>query len=218
VAEPAGATLRYRLLETIRLFAAERLAEAGDDRAATAAAAHCAHFLTVAEAAADHLTGPEQSSWLAPLDADQANLRSAAGYAAARPDGTAVVLRLGVALYRYWIAHSREQEASGLLVPALQRPDARADPGLFAAALVPPHSSLNSLTSPQHGTLLNKPSGSPASWATTGCSSSRLRHCAMYVSGPASQTQGALSARRLSGSPAGSATTTCWAGACSCIS
>ena len=49
VAEPAGTALRYRLLETIRLFAAERLAEAGEDEAAAVAAAHCAHFLSVAE-------------------------------------------------------------------------------------------------------------------------------------------------------------------------
>ena len=103
VAEQAGETLRYRLLETIRLFAAERLAEAGDDgEAAAVAAAHCAHFLAVAEAAAAHLTGPEQGRWLARLDADQANLRRAAGHAAGDPDGTAVVLRLGVALGRYW--------------------------------------------------------------------------------------------------------------------
>ena len=135
VAESAGETLRYRLLETIRLFAAERLAEAGEE-AAVVAAAHCAHFLSVAEAAAAYLTGPEQGSWLARLDADQANLRRAAGYAAGCPDGTAVVLRLGAALWRYWVARSREQEGSGLLVPALRRPDADADPALFAAALV----------------------------------------------------------------------------------
>ena len=60
VAEPAGGALRYRLLETIRQFAAERLAEAGEDEAAALAAAHCAHFLAVAEAAAPHLTGPDQ--------------------------------------------------------------------------------------------------------------------------------------------------------------
>jgi predicted ATPase/DNA-binding XRE family transcriptional regulator len=133
VAEPADGTLRYRLLETIRLFAAERLAAAGDDDAA--AAAHCAHFLSVAEAAAAHLTGADQGSWLARLDADHANLRRAAGHAADDPDGTALVLRLGIALDRYWLARCRWQEAVGLLVPALQRPEARADPGLFAAAL-----------------------------------------------------------------------------------
>jgi predicted ATPase/DNA-binding XRE family transcriptional regulator len=135
VAEPAQTALRYRLLETIRLFAAERLAEAGDSEVAAIAAAHCAHFLSVAEQAATHLTGPEQGRWLARLDADQANLRRAAGYAAEDPDGTATVLRLGVALDRYWLARCRWQEDVGLLAPVLQRPDARADPGLFAAAL-----------------------------------------------------------------------------------
>jgi predicted ATPase/class 3 adenylate cyclase/tetratricopeptide (TPR) repeat protein len=135
VAEPAGGTLRYRLLETIRLFAAERLAEAGDGEVAAVAAAHCAHFLSLAEAAAAHLTGPEQGSWLARLDVDQANLRRAAGHAADDPEGTALVLRLGVALDRYWIARSRQQEAFGLLVPTLRRPEARVDPALFAAAL-----------------------------------------------------------------------------------
>jgi predicted ATPase/class 3 adenylate cyclase len=136
VAEPAGGTLRYRLLETIRLFAAERLAEAGEEEAAAVADAHCARFLSVAEAAAAHLTGPQQGSWLARLDADQANLRRAAQHAAGDPDGTALVLRLGVALERYWLARCRWREAVGLLVPVLQRPEACADPGLFAAALI----------------------------------------------------------------------------------
>ena len=133
-AEPAFTAFRYRLLETIRLFAAERLAEAGNEAAAVAAA-HCAHFLSVAEAAAAHLTGPDQGSWLARLHADQANLRRAAAHATSRPDGIALVLRLGVALDRYWRARSREQEAFRLLVPVLQRPDTRADPALFGAAL-----------------------------------------------------------------------------------
>ena len=136
IAEPAASALRYRLLETIRLFAAERLAEAGGGEAAAVAAAHCAHFLAAAEAAAAHLTGPDQGSWQARLDADQANLRRAAGHAAEDPDGTVTVLRLGVALDRYWLARCRWQEAVGLLVPALQRPEARADPALFAAALI----------------------------------------------------------------------------------
>jgi predicted ATPase/class 3 adenylate cyclase/DNA-binding CsgD family transcriptional regulator len=135
-AEPAGETLRYRLLETIRQFAAERLVEAGEDEAAALAAAHGAHFLGVAEAASPHLTGPDQGRWLARLDAEQANLRRAAGHAAGDPEGTARVLRFGVALRRYWMARYRDEEACGLLIPALQRPDARADPQLFGAALV----------------------------------------------------------------------------------
>jgi len=136
VAEPTGPALRYRLLETIRQYAAERLAEASDDAGAAVAAAHCAHYLSVAEAAAPHLTGRDQSSWLARLDADQANLGRAAGHAAGMPDRTTQVLRFGVALRRYWRARTREEEALALLMPALNRPEARADPELFGTALV----------------------------------------------------------------------------------
>jgi len=112
VAEPAGEALRYRLLETIRQFAAERLAESGGDQAAAVAAAHGAHYLSVAETAAPHLTGPGQGSWLARLDTDQANLRRAAAHAASRPDGTEQVLHFGVALRRYWMARNRDEEAA----------------------------------------------------------------------------------------------------------
>ena len=136
VAEPTGPALRYRLLETIRQFAAERLAEAGDDEAAAMEAEHCAHYMAVAETAAPHLTGPDQGKWLARLDADLANLRRAADYAASRPDGTGRVLRLGVALRRYWRARNRGDEVLTLLMPALERPEARAEPELFAAALL----------------------------------------------------------------------------------
>ncbi len=131
-AEPAGGALRYRLLETIRLFAAECLAQAGGDEAAAVQAAHCAHFLAVAEAAAPRLVGPDQGGWHARLRADHANLHCAAEHAAADPAGTALVLRFGVALWRYW----PDPEAFALLVPALARPEARADPALFAEALV----------------------------------------------------------------------------------
>jgi predicted ATPase/class 3 adenylate cyclase/DNA-binding XRE family transcriptional regulator len=135
VADPAGPGLRYRLLETIRQFAASRLTEAGGDAAAAVAAAHGRHYLSVAESAAPQLTGPDVGSWLTRLDADQANLRRAAEQAAGRPDGTEQVLRFGVALWRYWGLRSRNEEAAGLLVPVLRRPEAAADPALFAEAL-----------------------------------------------------------------------------------
>jgi predicted ATPase/class 3 adenylate cyclase len=135
LAESSGPAVRYRLLETIRQFAAERLAEVGDNEAVLAAA-HCAHFLGSAEAAAPHLTGPDQGKWLARLGDEQANVRRAIEYAVGRPDGTALVLRFGVALQRYWWVRSLHAEALGLLVPVLRRPDARADAELFGAALI----------------------------------------------------------------------------------
>jgi predicted ATPase/class 3 adenylate cyclase len=134
VAEPSGGTVRYRLLETIRQFAAERLAQARDEEAAVTAA-HCRYFLNAAEAAAPHLAGGDQGAWFARLDTEQANLRRAADYAAGRPDGTTRVLRFGAALRLYWMTRSRHEEALSLLTPVLARPDARTEPGLFGQAL-----------------------------------------------------------------------------------
>ena len=135
VVAEAGPALRYRLLETIRQYAAERLAETDHGEAAALRAAHCAHYLSVAEAAAPHLTGPEQGKWFTRLDTVQANLRRATEHAAHDPDGTEQVFRFGVAMWRYWMARDREQEAFALLLPVLDRPEAQADPELFAVAL-----------------------------------------------------------------------------------
>jgi len=63
-------------------------------------------------------------------------VRRAAGHAAHGPDGTAQVLRFGAALRRYWMTRFRDEEALALLMPVLDRPEARADPQVFAAALV----------------------------------------------------------------------------------
>ena len=135
-AEVIHGSTRYRLLETVRHYAAERLALRVDSDLRDVGVAHRDHYLAVAEAAASHLTGPDQGSWLDRLDADQANLRRAGEHAVGDPQGTALVLRLGVALYRYWIARSRQQQGLELLVPAIGRPDADAGPALFTAALV----------------------------------------------------------------------------------
>jgi len=135
-AEVGHGSTRYRLLETVRHYAAERLALRADSDVHDVRVAHRDHYLAVAEAAAAYLTGPEQGSWLNRLDADQANLLRAEEYAARDPEGTALVLRLGVALYRYSNARSRQQQALELLLPAVRRPDADADPALYAAALI----------------------------------------------------------------------------------
>jgi predicted ATPase/class 3 adenylate cyclase len=135
-AEPADGGLRYRLLETIRAFAGERLAEAAGDGAGQVEAAHARHYLALAETAAPHMSGPGQREWYQRLDADQANLRRAAGYFSQIPGGTRSVLRFAVALDRYWMARSRAEEAYALLMPVLERPDARADLPMFAEVLL----------------------------------------------------------------------------------
>ncbi|MEU6620644.1 BTAD domain-containing putative transcriptional regulator [Streptomyces litmocidini] len=83
---------RYRMLETIRAYAAERLPD-GDP----AIAAHHAYYRELAEAADPELRGPAQLEWLARLDAEDANLRAALRRGTPE-DG----LRLVAALSPYW--------------------------------------------------------------------------------------------------------------------
>ena len=152
VAKPAGAADRYQLLETIRQFAAERLVEAGEDEAAALAAAHCEHFLGVAESAAPHLTGPDQGKWLARLDPDQPNLRRAIEHAVGRPDGTALAaLRYRTAAVL--VGRSLHAEALGLLVPVLRRPTPARTPSCSGRHWSRPPLPLTWLTSRQHASL-----------------------------------------------------------------
>jgi predicted ATPase/DNA-binding XRE family transcriptional regulator len=134
VADTDEEIARYRLLETIRLFAAE-LADADSEDRAQAEDAHCAHFLLVVEEAAAHMVGSDQGYWFARLDADYTNVRTAARHAASKPSSTAQLLRFGIALWRYWTVRPGTDEIAALLVSALRRPQAQADPQLYAGAL-----------------------------------------------------------------------------------
>ena len=137
VAELKGSEIRFRLLETIRQFSAEHLVERDGDEAEASAAAHCSHFLSVAERAAAHLAaGPQQSRWHARLMADDANIRRAVEYAVEVPGNTALALRFASALARHWIRQPRAAEVVAPLASVLERPDADSDPELLARASV----------------------------------------------------------------------------------
>jgi predicted ATPase/DNA-binding SARP family transcriptional activator len=92
---------RFRLLETIRQYCTERLAEAGEEAALRER--HARHFLALAERAEPELRGPEQSRWLARLRAEDANFQSALAWCRERGgDDPEVGLRLAAALGWYW--------------------------------------------------------------------------------------------------------------------
>jgi len=100
-------TGRYRLLETIRLFCLERLAEAGETQ--TVSAQHLDWYLQLAEEAAPRLSGPEQAIWGARLEAEQENMRAALAWAldASRAEEAA---RLTLAVWRFWHTHTYQRE------------------------------------------------------------------------------------------------------------
>ncbi len=75
VADQDGDQTRYRLLETIRQYAQDRLEESGD--AHTTNRRHTEHYARLAEEAAPHLRGREQLEWIARLAPEIDNLRVA---------------------------------------------------------------------------------------------------------------------------------------------
>ena len=96
------------MLETIREYAAERLVESGDaDRLRKK---HARHYLDLAEMLEDDLaSGAEMEEALRGLDAELANLRSARRTLEEAGDwGDS--LRLGSAVWRYWMARGGIQE------------------------------------------------------------------------------------------------------------
>jgi len=79
VADDTGADTRYRLLETIRQYSEERLAEVGDtDRLRQR---HAEYFAEFAGVVLSQIYGPEQIKWGARLARDHDNLLAAMAYA-----------------------------------------------------------------------------------------------------------------------------------------
>ena len=92
---------RYRLLETVRQYAHERLVESAErDDARTR---HLAFYLALAESARSGLRGPEQATWLARLDLERENLLLAHSCCDAAPNGAESGLRLVFAIKPYWL-------------------------------------------------------------------------------------------------------------------
>ncbi len=113
---------RYRYLETVRHFAAGRLADGPD--AAEIRARHTGYFQALAYAAERELTGPRQDTWLKDLEAEHANLLAAFADITAHPDGAEGALRMASALSRFWSAHGHSDTGRRTLEKALQLPGA----------------------------------------------------------------------------------------------
>ena len=97
--DEASQEARFDMLESVREFAAELLAEVGETEALRAA--HAAVFLAAAREAAPHLQGAEQRAWLDRLEVDHDNLRAALTWAIEAPEPTTAV-GLAFALWRFW--------------------------------------------------------------------------------------------------------------------
>jgi predicted ATPase/DNA-binding SARP family transcriptional activator len=123
---------RFRQLETLRLFALDRLAESGS--AESARRAHALHFRRLAEEAGRHVYGRDEHMWQDRLDAEQPNLEAALAWAA--DHDCSIAVDLAVALWPYWDAGWGERGAVAYLERLLTAADFSTTPERRAWALV----------------------------------------------------------------------------------
>jgi tetratricopeptide (TPR) repeat protein len=119
-------TARYRMLETIRVYAQERLGESGE--ADTVAARHCEHFFAFTKQARDGILGSEQGEWLQRLELDLDNVRAAIALSLAGRVDPFIAVKMAVALHGFWMLRGYASEGrsivrSALALPAIQASD-----------------------------------------------------------------------------------------------
>ena len=127
-------TPRYRMLETIREFALERLDASGE--AAETRRRHAEFFRDLAERAEPTLLGtPDGRTWNAQLERDHDNVRAALAWSMSADGVLAVGVALAGALGWFWLMSGRLQEAESWYAGLLARRDEADDSLAWAKVL-----------------------------------------------------------------------------------
>ena len=116
-----GPTTRYRMLETIRQYAREKLIEAGE--VAALADRHFSAFAALAAAAEPELRGPAMADWLDRLDADAENLGAALEWGLEAAPWKAVGMARN--LQAYWAVRVASDDNDARTVAAIEIARAR---------------------------------------------------------------------------------------------
>jgi len=112
-----GQEARYRMLETIRQYASERLLEAGDGERVRKR--HFEFFLRWAERVEPEVRGPQQLEWLNQIEAENDNLRAALEWGLTQAEYGEASLRLAGALFSFWYRRGYISEGRAWLDRAL---------------------------------------------------------------------------------------------------
>lgn len=140
---------RYRMLDVIQEYAAERLLEVAETE--STARRHALYYLELAEEGEARLVGARQLEWHGRLDAERGNLRRAIAWALQQADNL-LALRFTVALWRYWrhsgeYAEGRRWSESALTMPGTGPPSLRAKALWATAFLVYPQGDYGRMAS-----------------------------------------------------------------------
>lgn len=107
---------RYRMLETIREYAQERLVDSGE--AEQTRGRHRDYYLALAQRVEPELRGPRQQEWFRILNTEHDNLRAALDWSIVRHEVEAA-LRLAGALWRFWNVYAYWTEGQQWLERAM---------------------------------------------------------------------------------------------------
>jgi predicted ATPase/class 3 adenylate cyclase len=110
-----AATVRYQILETLREYAADRLDEL--DRPERMADRHADYYVQLAEQAAPHIMGTDDSVWTQRLKAERDNLHTALSWV--RDHDPARLSRLANALGQFWRRQRHLREGLRWITAAL---------------------------------------------------------------------------------------------------
>ena len=129
-----AASARYRILETVRHYARDRLQERAES--AQVRARHFAHFLAFADSVRPAIKGADQPQRLARIEAEHDNLRAALSWSATEGSATgAGGLQLAGAIWPFWNLRGLLNEGRGWLSTLLQQAADRAIPPVRAQGL-----------------------------------------------------------------------------------
>ena len=134
-AEESNGSTRYRLLETVRQYAAEHLAQRAGPELGETRAGHRDYYLGLVETADLHLRGPDEAAWLDRLEAEFDNIRAALAYSLADPGSAEPGLQLAAGLRWFCYLRGHAVEVLGALNALLERPDAQMPTRARALAL-----------------------------------------------------------------------------------
>ncbi|MGA6174026.1 AfsR/SARP family transcriptional regulator [Streptomyces sp. NPDC012600] len=176
---------RYRLLESVAAYATERLHEMEDLTAVRDR--HLLHYRALAEHAEPHLRGAGQRPWLARLDAEAGNLRTALDEAVRRAGAGAPeeAIRLATALAWWWLLRGRLTEARRSLGAVLEATGGPAAAGPAAVTGPAPAAGPATVTATDGGPA-TATDGGPATAVGTG--SAPAAGPAASPTGPATAT------------------------------
>lgn len=122
---------RYLMLETIRQFGLEQLA-AHPDEERIARQGHAAFFALLVDAAAPHLTAPDQATWMRRLDDDLGNIRAALSWSFEESDGSGALTIMSFT-WRYWSMRGLASEGRSWMARALEQAPQAETPAFVSA-------------------------------------------------------------------------------------